>query len=62
MQALLSSMEAAHPRLLADVGVLMSEAERITVTWDERWLTLLGELDVDVARRCVTLQVCCDVR
>ncbi len=26
------------------------------VTWEERWHALLSELEVDVARRCVTLR------
>jgi hypothetical protein len=26
------------------------------VTWEERWQSLLAELEVDVSRRCVTLR------
>ena len=35
----------------------MSEAQRVTVTWEERWQALLLELQADVGRRCVSLQV-----
>lgn len=35
--------------------MVMAEMERLTVTWEERWAGLLGEAEVDVARRCVAL-------
>ncbi|KAL6760911.1 hypothetical protein V8C86DRAFT_1010253 [Haematococcus lacustris] len=41
---------------MADVRTLMAEAERLTVLWEERWHSLLTDLDLDVARRCVTLR------
>ena len=35
----------------------LGEAERLTTLWGERWQALLGELEADVGRRCVALQV-----
>lgn len=54
-QAVLHDLESSHPRLLSELCVVMAEMERLTVTWEERWAGLLGEAEVDVARRCVAL-------
>lgn len=54
-QALLHDLETSHPRLLSELCIVMAEMERLTVTWEERWAGLLGEAEVDVARRCVAL-------
>jgi hypothetical protein len=34
----------------------MHELERLTVLWEERWQALLGELDVEVARRLLAVR------
>ena len=51
-QALLQQLETSHPRLLSELRLLMREAQRVTVTWEERWHTLLAELQTDVGKRC----------
>ena len=35
----------------------LGEAERLTTLCGERWHALLGELEADVGRRCVALQI-----
>jgi hypothetical protein len=37
--------------MVSELRVFMSEAQRVTVTWEERWHALLGELQADVGRR-----------
>lgn len=65
MQAVLASLSSRWPRLLGEVGLLLDELGRITVTMEERWAALLAEVEADVARRAVGLQVracVCSVR
>ncbi|GIL75399.1 hypothetical protein Vretifemale_5200, partial [Volvox reticuliferus] len=56
LRALLADLGRSRPRLLADVEVLVAEMERLTVLWDERWAALLAEVEVEIARRAVSLQ------
>ncbi|GLI61976.1 hypothetical protein VaNZ11_004542, partial [Volvox africanus] len=56
LRALLADLGRSCPRLLADVEVLVAEMERLTVLWDERWAALLAEVEVEIARRAVSLQ------
>ena len=50
-QALLHRLEADQPQLVSELRMFMSEAQRVTVTWEERWQALLAELQADVGRR-----------
>ncbi|KAF0699874.1 Aste57867_9584 [Aphanomyces stellatus] len=48
--------EALDSVLVAQVRQLITEFRRISVLWDEAWLTLLTKLASDVARRSHTLE------
>ena len=50
-QTLLHRLEADQPQLVSELRLFMSEAQRVTVTWEERWQALLAELQADVGRR-----------
>ena len=56
-QVVLHQLESAQPQAVSELRSIMSEAQRVTVTWEERWQALLLELQADVGRRCVSLQV-----
>ncbi|GFR47474.1 hypothetical protein Agub_g9203, partial [Astrephomene gubernaculifera] len=56
LRALLAGLGRSRPGLLAGVEVLVAEMERLTVLWDERWAALLTEVEVEIARRAVSLQ------
>ncbi|GAX80940.1 hypothetical protein CEUSTIGMA_g8375.t1 [Chlamydomonas eustigma] len=56
LRVLIHQLESSQPRMVSELRVFMSEAQRVTVTWEERWHALLGELQADVGRRFVTLQ------
>ncbi|GLC49196.1 hypothetical protein PLESTB_000192700 [Pleodorina starrii] len=56
LRALLLDLGRSRPGLLPGVEVLVAEMERLTVLWDERWAALLAEVEVEIARRAVSLQ------
>ncbi|KAG2500586.1 hypothetical protein HYH03_001354 [Edaphochlamys debaryana] len=56
LRALLADLGRARPGLLSGVELLVSELERLTVLWDERWAGLLAEVEVELSRRAVSLQ------
>ncbi|KXZ49313.1 PI3kinase-like protein [Gonium pectorale] len=56
LRALLSELGRSRPGLLAGMELLVGEMERLTVLVDERWAALLTEVEVEIARRAVSLQ------
>eukprot|EP00898_Chlorokybus_atmophyticus_P001833 jgi/Chlat1/2650/Chrsp178S02490 len=56
LHAVVAELEADHPQLVADIRYLNAELARMTVLWEEQWLSVLQETQSDVGRRAATLR------
>ncbi|KAI5077935.1 hypothetical protein GOP47_0007759 [Adiantum capillus-veneris] len=56
LQRLLGCLLKVHPKLVKDVQLFISELGRVTVLWEERWLSTLQDLHADVARHISSLK------
>ncbi|EPS70294.1 hypothetical protein M569_04464, partial [Genlisea aurea] len=51
IQKILAYLNTAHPKLVQDSQLMITELENVTVLWDELWLGTLQDLHADVMRR-----------
>ncbi|MCO5549966.1 hypothetical protein L7F22_003443 [Adiantum nelumboides] len=56
IQRLLGCLLKIHPKLVKDVQLFISELGRVTVLWEERWLSTLQDLHADVTRNISSLK------
>lgn len=56
LQAIVNELQLHHPRLLADTLAMAEALESLTVTPQEKWASLLGEMELDVSRKLLALQ------
>ncbi|KAK1300358.1 Serine/threonine-protein kinase TOR [Acorus calamus] len=56
LHQILSCMEKLYPKLVQDVQLMINELGKITVLWEEQWLSTLQDLRTDVIRRISLLK------
>lgn len=56
LEAVLEELRAESGDLVSGVRLLVTELQRISVLWDEAWISTLHKLSADVSRRANTLE------
>lgn len=56
LEGILDALNSGSRDLVSGVQLLVSELRRISILWDEAWVTTLAKLSADVTRRSSTLE------
>ncbi|TYZ62641.1 hypothetical protein PybrP1_006733 [[Pythium] brassicae (nom. inval.)] len=56
LDAVLEALQAESGDLVSGVRLLVTELQRVSVLWDEAWVSTLHKLSADVSRRASTLE------